>query len=56
VLIIAAPFYEDITEQLVEGAKAYLDEQGASAEVVEVPGAFEIPGVIALAEAGREAL
>lgn len=52
VLIIAAPFYEDITEQLVDGAKAYLDEQGASAEVIEVPGAFEIPGVIALAEAG----
>lgn len=52
VLIIAAPFYEDITEQLVEGAKAYLDAQGASAEVIEVPGAFEIPGVIALAEAG----
>ncbi len=52
VLIIAAPFYEDITEQLVEGAKAYLDEQGATAEVVEVPGAFEIPGVIAMAEQG----
>ncbi len=54
VLIIAAPFYEDITEQLVAGAMAYLDEQGASAEVIEVPGAFEIPGVIALAEAGAK--
>jgi len=54
VLIIAAPFYEDITEQLVDGAKAYLDEQGASAEVIEVPGAFEIPGVIALAQGGAK--
>jgi 6,7-dimethyl-8-ribityllumazine synthase len=54
VLIIAAPFYEDITEQLVDGAKAYLDAQGASADVIEVPGAFEIPGVIALAEAGAK--
>ncbi|MCP2680372.1 6,7-dimethyl-8-ribityllumazine synthase [Maricaulaceae bacterium NA33B04] len=53
-LIIAAPFYEDITEQLVEGAKAYLEEQGASVEVIEVPGAFEIPGVIAMAEKGAK--
>lgn len=53
-LIIAAPFYEDITEQLVEGAKSYLEEQGASVEVIEVPGAFEIPGVIALAEQGAK--
>ncbi len=54
VLLIAAPFYEDITEQLVEGATAFLKEQGATVEVIEVPGAFEIPGVIALAEAGTQ--
>lgn len=53
ILIIAAPFYEDITEQLVEGSSAYLKDQGASFEVLEVPGAFEIPGVIAMAEAGQ---
>ncbi len=52
VLIIAAPFYEDISDQLVEGARAHLEEQGASVEIVEVPGAFEIPGVIAMAEDG----
>lgn len=52
VLIIAAPFYEDISDQLVEGARAHLDEQGAVVEIIEVPGAFEIPGAIALAEAG----
>ena len=54
ILIIAAPFYEDITEQLVEGASAELSEKGAQFEIMEVPGAFEIPGVIAMAEAGRE--
>lgn len=53
VLLVAAPFYEDITEQLVAGAKAYCEEQGADVEVIEVPGAFEIPGVIALAETGK---
>ncbi len=52
VLLAAAPFYEDITEQLVAGAKARLDAEGAQVETIEVPGAFEIPGVIALAEAG----
>ena len=53
-LLVAAPFYEDITEQLVAGAKAYCEAEGAGVEVIEVPGAFEIPGVIALAEAGSK--
>jgi 6,7-dimethyl-8-ribityllumazine synthase len=52
VLIIAAPFYEDISEELVKGATAALDAAGAEHELIEVPGAFEIPGVIAMAEAG----
>jgi len=52
VLIIAAPFYEDITEQLVQGASDALAHHGAAFDVEEVPGAFEIPGVIAMAEAG----
>jgi len=54
VLLVAAPFYEDITELLVAGAKALCEAEGAQAEVIEVPGAFEIPGVIALAEAGAK--
>lgn len=54
VLIIAAPFYEDITEQLVEGASTAAKEAGADIEVIEVPGALEIPGAIALAEQGAK--
>lgn len=52
ILIIAAPFYEDISDELVKGAAAALDAAGAEHELLEVPGAFEIPGAIALAEAG----
>lgn len=51
VLIIAAPFYEDISEELVKGAGEHLEAAGAEFEVLQVPGAFEIPGVIAMAEA-----
>lgn len=52
ILIIAAPFYEDISDELVKGATAALSQHGADYEIIEVPGAFEIPGVIAMAEAG----
>jgi len=53
VLLIAAPFYEDITEQLVAGAKGACEAAGVQADVIEVPGALEIPGAIALAQAGK---
>ncbi|MFW5661566.1 MAG: 6,7-dimethyl-8-ribityllumazine synthase [Oceanicaulis sp.] len=53
VLIIAAPFYEDIAEQLVKGAGDELSARGAAFDVLQVPGAFEIPGVIAMAESER---
>ena len=50
VLIVAAPFYEDIAEQLVKGASDALSAAGATFDVLEVPGAFEIPGAIAMAQ------
>ncbi|KAA5805081.1 6,7-dimethyl-8-ribityllumazine synthase [Alkalicaulis satelles] len=54
VLIVAAPFYEDITEQLLAGARAALDEAGARHDTVMVPGAFEIPGAIAMSWLGAD--
>ncbi len=51
VLIIEARFYEGIADALVEGAVAALEAAGVSYERVAVPGAFEIPVVIAMAEA-----
>ena len=47
VLLIAAPFYEDITEQLVAGATGACEAAGVSVDVVEVPAA------IALAQQGK---
>ena len=48
-LIVVAPYYKDIAEHLVAGAKAELDKVGAAYEVVEVPGALEVPTAIRIA-------
>lgn len=49
-LIVVAPYYKDITDQLVAGAQAVAAACGATTELVEVPGALEVPSAIALAE------
>jgi 6,7-dimethyl-8-ribityllumazine synthase len=42
--IVVGRFYEELAERLVAGAQAaFLQGQGAEAEVFEVPGAFELP-------------
>ncbi|GLS86451.1 6,7-dimethyl-8-ribityllumazine synthase [Cypionkella aquatica] len=49
-LIVVAPYYKDITDQLVAGAQGVAAACGATAEVIVVPGALEVPSAIALAE------
>ena len=49
-LIVVAPYYKDITDQMVTGARATAAACGAEVEVVEVPGALEVPTAIAMAE------
>ena len=39
-LIIEARFHDDLADALLEGAKAALDEAGATYDVVTVPGAL----------------
>jgi 6,7-dimethyl-8-ribityllumazine synthase len=50
VLIVVAPYYRDIADGLIAGAQAVLEKAGATHEIVEVPGALEVPPAIALAE------
>ena len=54
ILIAEARFYDDIADELVEGAKAVLDAAGATFETVAVPGAYELPAAVRMAiESGR---
>jgi 6,7-dimethyl-8-ribityllumazine synthase len=48
-LIVEARFYDDLSDALLDGAKAALDAAGARYDVVTVPGALEIPGAITMA-------
>lgn len=48
-LIVVAPYYRDIADNLVAGAKAVAKAAGATVEVVEVPGALEVPTAIGMA-------
>lgn len=50
ILIIAGAFYRDIADPMVAGATAAIQAAGATCEVVEVPGALEIPGAVVQAE------
>lgn len=48
-LAVVAPYYKDITDGLLQGVRATADAAGASLDVVEVPGALEIPTAVGLA-------
>jgi 6,7-dimethyl-8-ribityllumazine synthase len=49
-LIVVAPYYKDIADNLVAGARAVGAACGAEVDLVEVPGALEVPSAIAMAE------
>lgn len=49
-LIVVAPYYRDVADQLIAGARATAAAAGATTDLVELPGALEIPTAIALAE------
>ncbi len=49
-LIVVAPYYKDIADNLIAGARGVAEACGAKVDLVEVPGALEVPTAIAMAE------
>lgn len=49
-LIVVAPYYKDIADNLIAGAKAEIEAAGGTWDLVEVPGALEVPTAIGIAE------
>ena len=52
-LILEARYYADLCDELVKGAVAAIKSRGATWDHVVVPGALELPGAIAIAEASK---
>ena len=50
ICIVSAPYYKDITENLIQGALNVLKRINADTEIIEVSGALEIPTAIKLME------
>ena len=48
-LAVASPYYKDIYDDLVAGARAVAEAAGAEFEVRDVPGALEIPTAVGIA-------
>ena len=48
-LIVVAPYYKDIADELVAGARATIEAAGGLHETQAVPGALEIPTAIGIA-------
>lgn len=49
VLIVVAPYYKDIADNLIAGAKAEIEAVGGTWDVAEVPGSLEVPTAIGMA-------
>lgn len=54
ILVIEARFYEEIGDELAAGAVAEIEAAGATCERIAVPGALEIPQVLAAAVAAGQ--
>lgn len=49
-LIVVAPYYKPVADELVAGAKAEIEAAGGTWDLIEVPGALEVPTAISIAD------
>lgn len=49
ILIVRAPYYREVVDGLAEGASRLLREAGATFEIIDVAGAFELPQALRIA-------
>jgi 6,7-dimethyl-8-ribityllumazine synthase len=54
ILVVEARFYHDLADELLRGALAVIEAAQATAEVITVDGALEIPAAVAIALDGAE--
>ncbi len=54
VLIVRAPYYKQVVDGLTEGAIRILTEAGATHEVLDIAGAYELPQAIRLVLRGNQ--
>lgn len=50
ILVVASPYYKEISDHQIAGATAELEQADATWEIVNVPGALEISTAIGIAE------
>lgn len=50
ILIVVSPYYKDIADNLLNGAKAEIEAVGGTWDVAEVPGTLEVPTAIGIAD------
>jgi 6,7-dimethyl-8-ribityllumazine synthase len=53
-LIVVSPYYKDIADSLVAGAKTVIEEAGGEWDLIEMPGALEIPTAIGISDRRAE--
>ena len=49
IALVVSPYYKEITNNLISGAKRALSESKIELEIIKVDGALEIPGAISIA-------
>ncbi|HEY2017382.1 MAG TPA: 6,7-dimethyl-8-ribityllumazine synthase [Bryobacteraceae bacterium] len=52
-LVVRAPYYQEIVDGMTAGVREILAQAGATYEILDVAGAFELPQVIRIALRGR---